>query len=173
MFSDEDRVVERAREIVLNQLSDGPRTRKQLLDKLSAKEIPEDVAVPVVDRFEEVGLVNDAEFAHAWVRSRHTGKGLGRAALRQELRNKGVPNDDIIDALTDVSDDDEFERAVELARKKARSTVNLPTQKRVQRLASMLARKGYPSEMSFRAVRVVLAEERDNLSEEMNPPESM
>ena len=47
-----------------------PRTRKQLAEKLADRDVPADVATAVLDRFEEVQLIDDAEFARMWVRSR-------------------------------------------------------------------------------------------------------
>ncbi len=164
----EDEIEEKAREIILNQLTAGPRSRKQLYDKLISKEIPEETAVAILDRYEELGLINDTEFALLWVGARHRSRGLGRMSIRQELRQKGIPDEDIVDALETLSTDDEYTRAEELVRKKAYSTAGLPHQKRVQRLASMLARKGYSSEISFRAVKTVLAEE----DVELEPDES-
>ncbi|POX41886.1 regulatory protein RecX, partial [Streptomyces sp. Ru72] len=82
--------VEQARAICLRLLTGTPRTRKQLADALSKREIPEDVADEVLSRFEEVGLIDDSAFADAWVESRHHGRGLARRALAQELRTKGV-----------------------------------------------------------------------------------
>jgi regulatory protein len=151
-------VAARAREIVLRQLSDGPRTAQQLRDRMTARDIPESVADAVVARFAEVGLVDDRAFAVAWVRSRHEYKGLGTAVLRQELRRKGVADEFIVEALSEVTADAEFDRAVELARRKAPSVRALPSQKQVQRLAGFLARKGYPSSVVFAAVRVALGE---------------
>ena len=52
-----------ARDIVLRQLTHSPKSRLQLRQKLIEREIPEDVADSVLDRFEEVKLIDDAEFA--------------------------------------------------------------------------------------------------------------
>ena len=57
-----------ARAIVLRQLTASPKSRLQLERKLAERNVPEDVAAAVLDRFEEVRLVDDAEFADMWVR---------------------------------------------------------------------------------------------------------
>ena len=62
---------QKARNIVLRQLSAAPKTRHQLAEKLLQREIPDDVVSEVLDRFEEVELIDDAAFAESWVRSRH------------------------------------------------------------------------------------------------------
>lgn len=127
---------QKARNIVLRQLSSAPKTRHQLAEKLDQREIPDDVITLVLDRFEEVQLIDDSVFAQSWVRSRHDSKGLARRALNMELRKRGVNDQDAEIALEQVSDQDELSKAHELvARKLRRITVPSPTdpQERKQR----------------------------------------
>ncbi|MFI5474387.1 recombination regulator RecX [Streptomyces cacaoi] len=150
---------ERARAICLRLLTGTPRTRKQLADALRKREIPDDVAEEVLSRFEEVGLINDGAFADAWVESRHHGRGLARRALAQELRTKGVDSELIEEAVGRLDSEQEEETARELVARKLRSTRGLDRDKRLRRLAGMLARKGYPEGMALRVVRQALEEE--------------
>jgi regulatory protein len=147
-----------AREVVLNQLTVGPRTRAQLQKAMARKEIPEDVAAAVLDRFEEVDLVDDEEFARQWVQSRHLGRGLARRALAYELRHRGVADETVRNAVDEVSSDDELAAARELVRRKAGSMRKDDPQRRVRRLAGMLARKGYGGGIAMQAIREELAE---------------
>lgn len=55
-----------------------PRSRLQLARKLAERKVPEHVAEAVLDRFEEVRFIDDAEFARMWVRSRSQTKKLAR-----------------------------------------------------------------------------------------------
>ncbi|MEU6381211.1 recombination regulator RecX [Streptomyces sp. NPDC046909] len=151
--------VERARAICLRLLTGTPRTRKQLADALSKKGIPDEAAEEVLSRFEEVGLINDSAFADAWVESRHHGRGLARRALVQELRTKGVDSTLIDAAVSQLDSEQEETTARELVARKLRSTRGLDRDKRLRRLAGMLARKGYPEGMALRVVRRALEEE--------------
>ncbi|MGW1605426.1 recombination regulator RecX [Streptomyces eurythermus] len=153
---------ERARAICLRLLTGTPRTRKQLADALRKREIPEDVAQGVLDRFEEVGLVDDGAFADAWVESRHHGRGLARRALARELRTKGVDSALIEDAVAQLDSEQEEATARELVARKLRATRGLDRDKRLRRLAGMLARKGYPEGMALRVVRQALEEEGED-----------
>ncbi|MFD5269336.1 recombination regulator RecX [Streptomyces sp. NPDC058335] len=153
---------ERARAICLRLLTGTPRTRKQLADALSKREIPDDVAEEVLSRFEEVGLINDSAFADAWVESRHHGRGLARRALAQELRTKGVDSTLIDEAVAQLDSEREEATARELVARKLRSTRGLDRDKRLRRLAGMLARKGYPQGMALRVVRQALEEEGED-----------
>ncbi|MFI0515942.1 recombination regulator RecX [Streptomyces sp. WSLK1-5] len=151
--------VERARAICLRLLTGTPRTRKQLADALRKREIPDDAAEEVLSRFEEVGLINDSAFADAWVESRHHGRGLARRALAQELRTKGVDPTLIDVAVSQLDSEQEEATARELVDRKLRATRGLDRDKRLRRLAGMLARKGYSEGMALRVVRQALEEE--------------
>ena len=88
-----------ARTILLNQLTGRARTRSELATKLSQREVPDDVATRLLDRFEEVGLVDDAAFAREWVEQRQSGKGLAKRALAHELRRKGIDEETAREAM--------------------------------------------------------------------------
>ncbi|CAM5533457.1 hypothetical protein GCM10010329_29030 [Streptomyces spiroverticillatus] len=153
---------EQARNICLRLLTGTPRTRKQLADALHKREIPQEVSDEVLSRFEEVGLIDDAAFADAWVESRHHGKGLARRALARELRTKGVDPALIDEAVGQLDSDQEEATARELVARKLRSTRGLERDKRLRRLAGMLARKGYPEGLAIRVVRQALEEEGED-----------
>ncbi|MFJ4876129.1 recombination regulator RecX [Streptomyces sp. NPDC088745] len=153
---------EQARNICLRLLTGTPRTRKQLADALHKREIPQEVSDEVLSRFEEVGLIDDAAFAGAWVESRHHGKGLARRALARELRTKGVDPVLIDEAVGQLDSDQEEATARELVARKLRSTRGLERDKRLRRLAGMLARKGYPEGLAIRVVRRALEEEGED-----------
>ena len=147
-----------ARQIVLRQLTIAPRSRSQLEQVLRRRSCPDDVAAAVLDRLTEVGLVDDTAYAGMLVRSQQTGRGLARRALAQELRRKGVDDETAQAALDEVDLHDEEDRARELVAKKMRSMSGLEPLVQTRRLAGMLARKGYPSELSMRVVREAVRE---------------
>ncbi|WP_336052891.1 recombination regulator RecX [Streptomyces sp. CA2R101] len=153
---------EQARAICLRLLTGSPRTRKQLGDALHQRGIPEEAAEEVLSRFEDVGLIDDAAFADAWVESRHHGRGLARRALARELRTKGVDSALIDVAVGRLDSEQEEATARELVDRKLRSTRGLDREKRLRRLAGMLARKGYPEGLALRVVRQALEEEGED-----------
>ncbi|MFD7548105.1 recombination regulator RecX [Streptomyces sp. NPDC059816] len=153
---------EQARAICLRLLTGTPRTRKQLADALRKREIPDEVAEEVLTRFEEVGLINDGAYADAWVESRHHGRGLARRALARELRTKGVDSAVIDEAVAQLDPEQEEATARELVARKLRTTRGLDRDKRLRRLAGMLARKGYSEGLALRVVRAALEEEGED-----------
>lgn len=142
-----------ARKILLDQLTGRARSRSELEGKLAKKAVPEEVATRLLDRFEEVGLIDDEAFARSWVESRQAGKGLARRALAQELRRKGVDDEVAREVLDEVDPDDELESARALVRRKLRTAARLDRDTAIRRLTGMLARKGYASSVAFRVVR--------------------
>ena len=142
-----------ARKILLDQLTGRARTRSELADKLASRNVPDDVATRLLDRFEEVGLIDDAAFAREWVAQRQSGRGLARRALAQELRRKGIDDEVAREVLDDVDDEDEVEAARRLVQAKLRSVRSLDRDKAVRRLVGMLARKGHSSSVAFRVVK--------------------
>jgi len=146
-----------ARTILLDQLTGRARSRKELGDKLAAKHVPTDIATRLLDRFEEVGLVDDEAFARSWIASRQPGKGLARRALAQELRRKGVDDEVAREALAEIDAGDEEAAARSLVRKRLRSLSRVDEVTATRRLVGMLARKGYGSGLAFAVVRDELA----------------
>nr|WP_308297340.1 recombination regulator RecX [Streptomyces sp. UNOB3_S3] len=153
---------EQARAICLRLLTGSPRTRKQLADALAKRGIPAEAAEEVLSRFVDVGLIDDAAFAGAWVESRHHGRGLARRALARELRTKGVDSAIVDEAVGQLDAEQEERTARELVQRKLRSTRGLDREKRLRRLAGMLARKGYSEGLALRVVRRALEEEGDD-----------
>ncbi len=142
-----------ARKILLDQLTGQARSRAELATKLARRRVPEKVAERLLDRFEQVGLIDDAAFARLWIESRQPGKGLGRRALAQELRRKGIDDEVARSALAEVESEDEEAVARELVRRKLRTMRNLDRVTATRRLTGMLARKGHSGDTVWRVVR--------------------
>ncbi|MFY1627322.1 regulatory protein RecX [Micromonospora sp. WMMD723] len=145
-----------AREICLRQLAVRPRTRAELAGALAKKGISDEVSAQVLDRYDEVGIIDDAAFARAWVSSRHNGRGLARRALANELRQRGVDGEVASEALGELDEETEAQTARALVDRKLRTARGEPDAV-FRRLVGMLARKGYPPGVAIRAVKDALA----------------
>lgn len=153
-----------AKEVCLRLLTDRARSRAELATKLADRGYSEAVANKVLDRLTEVGLIDDAAFAQQWVQSRHTFSGKGKRALAQELRRKGVGQEEAEEALSAITSDDEQERAADLVRRKLRTLPrDLDREKAIRRLVGMLARRGYNSGTAYAVVKAELAAVGDDL----------
>jgi len=148
-----------ARQVCLRLLTLAPRTRAQLAGALRRRHIPDEAAEAVLDRFTEIGLIDDPAFARAWVESRHHGRGLSRRALSSELHRRGVADEDVHEAIELVDDDQEAVMARQVIAGKVRATRGQPSATRVRKLMGVLARKGYGAALAYRVVREALEAE--------------
>jgi regulatory protein len=148
-----------ARTILLRRLTAAPRSRSDLRGDLLKRGIPEDVADRALDRFVEVGLIDDASYSRMWVESRQRTRGVATSALRQELRRKGIEDALVEAALSGIDPDSERERARQLVRVKARTMSRLDPQVRVRRLVGMLQRRGYSGAVAYGVVLEVLGDD--------------
>jgi len=154
---------EQARNLCLRLLTARARTRAELEGQLAKRGYPYDVSKRVLDRLTQVGLIDDADFAEQWVRSRRANAGKGKRALAAELRTKGVDNDVIMAALDGIDAGAERQRAEKLVRDKLRREKlgDDDDAKIARRLVGMLARRGYSQTMAFDVVKDELANERE------------
>ena len=140
-------------------LAIAPRTRTQLAAALRRRGLPADAAEAVLARFTDVGLIDDAAFARAWVESRHHSRGLSRRSLSAELRHQGVQAEEIREAVGTLDPDQEAATARRLVEQKLAASRGQPPEVRARRAAGTLARKGYPAGLVFRLIKEVLEQE--------------
>jgi regulatory protein len=145
-----------ARAIALRRLTTRAHTRHELDKALQGKNVPQTVKDAVLDRLQEVGLVDDASFAVDWVASRQQRRHLSRRALRQELEAKGVQRVDIDRALENIDRADEFASARELVERKRTAMSSLARDVQRRRLAGLLSRRGFDSAVISRVLSDVL-----------------
>ena len=142
-----------------------PRSTQELRERLLDKEFPTDAVEEALTRLRVWGLLDDAEFAREWVRGRRRRRGKSAGALERELRDKGISEVHIADALGDVDPQDEYEQAVELVaarlQRRRPETGTGPSdplwQAERRRLVAFLERRGYPVALALRAVDVALS----------------
>ena len=80
-----------ARTILLDQLTGRARSRRELSDKLAAKNVPPEIATRLLDRFEEVGLVDDEAFARSWIAGRQAGRDWPAGRSRRSCAARASP----------------------------------------------------------------------------------
>ena len=151
-----------AKDACLRLLTDRARSRSELETKLSGRGFEPEIIAKVLDRLQEIGLIDDADFANQWVHSRHTYSGKGKRALAVELRLKVIDQDTASEALSQIDPEDERERAAELVRRKLKNKPVDDRDKVTRRLVSMLARKGYSAGMSYEVVKAEMAAVTDS-----------
>ena len=126
------------KEKALELLARKPQSRRELGKKLAQWGAEEDEAQTVCDRMEQLGYLNDAEYAARVVRH-YSAKGFGPGKLRDELYRRGVPRD-LWQKAMDQAEDPAQSIDAFVAKKLAGKTADRQTLKKV---ADALARRGY------------------------------
>jgi len=131
-----------AREKCLRLLGIRARSAAELRDRLRSAGFGRQTIGSVVSDLAGAGLVDDQEFARAWVASRLAAGGVGRQKLRWELRRKGVAEEVVRRAVEGaISDEGEAQQALELARRRLRGERADP--KSLARLRRLLLGRGF------------------------------
>jgi len=144
--------LEKGRAIVVRQLSMMDRPRRQLDEAMAKRGVPDDVRSEVLDRYTELGLIDDAHFADALVQTRLAGAGTSRRVIAEELRRKGI-DADIVEAAVGVIDDaEELSTATRLALKRLeRGSGDRASLQ--QRVYAALTRRGFSHAVCATALR--------------------
>lgn len=124
----------------LRYLGMRPRSEQEMSSYLAEKGYAEEVTAAVLARLRTRGYVDDAAFARFWVDNRTRFRPRGARALRYELRQKGLDNPTIDEAL---EEQDEDAAAWAAAAAKAGRWADLPREEFDKKLIGFLARRGF------------------------------
>ena len=149
-----ERALEKAREkagkrasnVSLHQLARRGMSRWELEQVLRKREVDEAVAEAELDRLESVGLLDDEALAVSLVYAARARKGQGRQAIERELRRRHIEEDAIAVALEDYDQEEDLDRAVEVAVKRVAQLGDVDDQAAERRLWGYLQRRGYSGE---------------------------
>ena len=133
----------------LDILARAPRSARDLRRRLLLKGEPEGDVDAAIERLTGAGLLNDAAYARAFVRSKVSAQGFSRRRLHQELLKRGVDRDVSNAAIVEVFDDedvDEYAALESVARKKLRMLAGVDEDTQRRRLMAYLARRGYDAD---------------------------
>jgi regulatory protein len=125
----------------LHFLSYRPRSSMEVRQNLAKRDTPEALVEETVNRLQHAGLVNDQEFARAWVENRNTFQPRSKKALQMELRRKGLSDEVIQPVLAEQVDEQAL--AFEAARKYTRRLAGLEWLEFRQKLSGFLSRRGF------------------------------
>lgn len=136
--------------LALQALDRKERTVAEMGDWLRARGVGADEAEGVVDRLVSTGVLDDARYARRYADDKRELRGWGSERIRAALRDRGVPDEDVEEALGDVDPEQEIERAVELLRSRGETLADALER---QRALAALIRRGYDSEVAYEAIR--------------------
>lgn len=148
-------IYEKLMERALNLLSYKPRSVAELRGRLLEKEGAEEEAVDrVIARLEELGYLNDEQFALSFAASRLSAKPLGPTRLRRDLQQKKLARETVEETLNEIfstnSEEELIDRALE---KRIRLRGRPGTRQESKKLFDHLLRLGFNYDLALRKVR--------------------
>lgn len=150
-----------AKNIAINYLSYRQRSSKEIIDHLTKKGFTHKCAEDVTRQLQSARMVNDLEFARAFVRDRIKRKPTGQALLRTQLLAKGITSSMTDMVLAElISPQSQQASALQAAKHKIQVTQyskrNIDTEKRKKRLLDFLLRRGFSYEIALKTIRATL-----------------
>lgn len=113
-------------------------TRKKLVEKLVEKGHDPFLAERAADKLEEMGAVDDAEYARMFAQDR-AARGWGEIRIRAELRNRGVDEDYIDCAIGELESSEDAIEAFIISKCHGEPL----DRKAAKKISDALARKGF------------------------------
>ena len=148
--------VEACREAALRLLERQRRTRADLARRLADKGYAAATVGQVLDRLAAVGLVDDVEYARAFMAGRRARRAAGGRRIEQELRARGVRAEDVAAAAARLDAEqggmDEPAAARRVIAQAERRLRGLEPRVRRQRLYALLARRGFDGDVIRRVL---------------------
>lgn len=133
-----------AKEKAIRLLSYRARSSKEIVNRLKQSGFDQSDIEWVMQELARLKLVDDAEFAQLFAKTRMITKPIGSFLLRQELKQRGVVEKDIQAAVAEAfNEKSEYEVARELAAVQKKKQMKLDEQKARQRVADFLLRRGF------------------------------
>ena len=150
----------------LLMISYRPRSVREVQKKLKEKGFDETVVGMVIERLKEGGLVEDKGFAQAWIENRTVFRPRSRKLMTLELRQKGVPDEVVQEALVESVDDEVL--AYQAAIQYSRRLKKLEWLDFRKKLSAYLARRGFSYEVLEPLVRQIWRETQDDTGAEQH-----
>lgn len=149
-----------AKTISLRLLAKRMRTEKEIIDKLKQKKFEDSIIEHNINELKRMNLINDQEFVEKYINNAITlNKNYGRYTILNKLLKLGVPKDLANEKISKFfTDDDEFQTALNAAKKKMINLKRFDESKKIQRLISFLSGRGY----NWDIIKKVLSELKIN-----------
>ncbi|MHB0998802.1 MAG: regulatory protein RecX [Armatimonadota bacterium] len=157
-------LVNKAKERALTLLEYRKRSRSEIMQRLKKAGYEQDIIDDVLVRLDAMGFVDDADFSQSWVNHRLAGKAMGRKRIRYELKLKGVEDSVVEEALSTVDADEEYNTALESARRRWQRDNDPDERSKKRRLASYLGRQGFEWDIIKRILSELSAEEEPDFN---------
>ncbi len=154
--------IRKAYNMAIQYLARRMRSEKEVRTYLAEKEVDEVIIQEVIHKLIEYTFINDEEFALAFVRTQLNTTDKGKATVKKELKEKGISETLIEQALQEYPDEDELNKAIILCEKFVSKNIQDSTRVMKQKLEQQLLRKGF----SHQTIQAAIAETEMEKAEE-------
>ena len=139
-------------ELALRALGHKERTEAELAEWLQARGVADDDVASVLERLLEAGAVDDERFARRFAEDKRELRGWGPDRITEALRARGIDETLIEVAVGAEGAEAMLGRALETVEQSGIDTSDEPSRARA---LSLLARRGFPLEVAYDAVRAL------------------
>lgn len=146
----------KAQDVALNYIGYKMRTTAEVYHKLKSLEYSEDVIEKVQEFLEKYHYTDDLQYSKSYIKNRQRSNPRSCYALKFELRQKGV-KDSVIEQALALEQPDEYEAVLRLLKKKVKSVENLD-EKGKKRIFGFLQRRGYSYDIIKEALQEFIKE---------------
>lgn len=150
----------------LDYLSYQLRTEKEIIQYLQKHEFTDLQIEPVLQRLRNQGYINDLEYAKSYVRTIAKTSDKGPTVITQNLRKKGVLENDIETALEEFSFEDQLQNTIKIAQKLARKYHREAFKTLIQKIKNGLFVKGFSSEIITETINQLNLEKNESQEKE-------
>ncbi len=146
-------------DVALRYLGYQARTVREVERHLDERQYDEYQVQQVVERLQELNLVNDTAFAEDFVRTRLASKPVSRRHLREQMQKHELGKDETDAALAAVTDEIEQQNAVLVAKKYLEQLSEKEPAEQRERVLQRLAARGFDYDVARRSIELAEAKE--------------
>ena len=145
---------------VLNFLSFRARSEYEINFYMLRKNWPEEIRRKIIDKLNQLKLINDEDFARQWIYSRNHSRPAGKALVKYELQKKGIAKEIINRLLAEERTQTTEEILAEkLCQKRLVRLKNLSSKEKKEKLFGLLSRRGFSSQTATEIIDKLIQRE--------------
>ncbi|MDB5033683.1 MAG: regulatory protein RecX [Chlorobi bacterium] len=134
----------RCKQTAMNYQTRRMRSRREMEEKLAEKGFPLEAIDATIRFLIEYRMMDDRDFARAYINDQIMKRPVGRRRLENDLRRKGLQKDEVAEIVSEsLGESDELAHAMAAAEKKARTIRHDDPQKWERAMAAFLAGRGF------------------------------
>ncbi|HER10178.1 MAG TPA: RecX family transcriptional regulator [Bacteroides sp.] len=129
------------------------RNTREMLRKLSEWGVGEEDSEKIIQRLKAERFLDDRRYASSYVKDKFRFNRWGRMKIRFALRQKGIPEDMIEEALDQIDQEEYFQVCRDLLGQKSATLKEKDPYARKARLLRFASQRGFESDLIYRILQ--------------------